>query len=544
MWSRTDRTTRYTPDGPRPADVPSPASAPADKDGSRPAPDWLSLVLARIAAILIIFAAAIIIAVLVAGPSSAVIHIPRPAAGPPWWFSLRPSIPLVTFASWTVAGAGGAGVIAGLAAVARGARPSARAMIIFSFLVVATLTVLPAGGSTDVVSYAANGRMAATGHSPYVMTPQELKNSGDPVGQWIPPSWQTNVSVYGPMATAEEWAAAELGGTSVARITFWLKLLTSIAFGAVTLMLDRVLRRDPARRLRAHLLWTVNPLLLWEIVASGHIDGLSAAFGLLGILMLTIRPNSKRPALWKFLLAGLFIGIAAAIKIPYAAFGVGVIWAGRKSLRALGAASAGFALIFVPVYAVAGQPAISALISRGPGTTWDTMYQIFYRPLGYQTFGAFIMPANLTLVAGVAFGAVAILAFFRFPDGTPSLPALSPALALSLAWLLMWSYQRPWYDVMAISLLAVYPASRLDWLVLVRLILAAPVYMPGIPWNPPIWIERMVNFEGLDLSVYCRLVVAVGFVVLCLFPGWKGLWGWRPKPTPSSGASPVLQPLI
>jgi len=541
----TNRTIRYAPDVPHPAGGPSPASAPAARDRSRPAHDRLSLVLAWIAAILIVFAVAIIIAVLAAGPSMAVIHVPRPAVGPPWWFSLHPAIPLVTFALWTAAGAGGAGVIAGLAAVARGARPSARAMIIFSFLVVAALTVLPAGGSTDIVSYAANGRMAATGHSPYVMTPRELKDSGDPVGRWIPPSWQTSVSVYGPVATAEEWAAAKLGGTSIARITFWLKLVTSIAFGAVTLMLDRVLRRDPARRLRAHLLWTVNPLLLWEIVAGGHIDGLSAAFGVLGILMLASGQNGERPTLRKFLLAGLFIGIAAAIKIPYAAFEVGVLWAGRKSLRALGAAITGFTLIVVPVYAIAGQPAISVLLSRGPGTTWDTMYQILYRPLGYQTFSAFIMPASLTLVAGVAFGAVAILAFFRFPDGTPNLPALSPALAISLAWLLMWSYQRPWYDVMAIGLLTVYPASRLDWLVLVRLILAAPVYMPGIPGNPPAWINHVVGFEGVDLSAYGRLVVAAGFVVLCLFPGWKGLWGWRrPKADLSSGTSPALPPLI
>ena len=552
---QTEETAGDAPGTPlRPAD--GPAAAPAAAARSRPAAlsrpehnrperDWLGLVLAWTAAILIVISVAIMIAVLAAGPSMAVIHVPRPVTGPPWWFSLHPSIPLVTFALWTAAGAGGAGVITGLVAVVRGARPSARALIVFSFLVVAILTVLPAGGSTDVLSYAANGRMAATGHSPYVMTPLELKNSGDPIGQWIPSAWQTNVSVYGPVATAEEWAAAELGGTSVTGVTFWLKLLTSIAFGAVTLMLDRVLRPDPARRLRAHLLWTVNPLLLWEIVASGHIDGLSAAFGLLGILVLTTGQNGERPAVRKFLLAGLFIGIAAAIKIPYAAFGIGVIWAGRKSLRALAAAAAGFALIFVPAYAIAGQPAISVLVSRGPGTTWDTMYQIFYRPLGYQTFGAFIMPPNLTLVAGIAFGAVAILVFLRFPDGTPSLPALSPALALSLAWLFVWSYQRPWYDVMAICLLAVYPASRLDWLVLVRLIVAAPVYMPGIPGNPPAWINHVAAWEGLDLTAYTRLAVAVAFVVLCLFPGWRGLWGWRrPKVAFSSGTSPVLLPLI
>ena len=332
----------------------------------------------------------------------------------------------MTFALWAAAGTGGLGVIAGLIAAARGARFPARSVAIFSFLVIGILTVLPVGGSTDVISYAANGRMAVIGHSPYVQTPEQLKNSGDPIGQYIPPSWSNNVSVYGPVATAEEWAAAELGGTSVARVTFWLKLFTSIAFGAVALMLDRVLRLDPARRLRGHLLWTLNPLLLWEIVAGGHIDGVSAAFGLLGILLLTAGRNGERPALTRFLLAGLFIGIAAAIKIPYAAFGLGVLWAGRKSVTAMAAALGGFAVIFIPVYAAAGHPAVTALISRGPGTTWDTMYQIVYRPLGYRTFTAFIFPPTLTLIAALAFAAVALLAFFRFPDGTPSLPGAQP----------------------------------------------------------------------------------------------------------------------
>jgi hypothetical protein len=46
------------------------------------------------------------------------------------------------------------------------------------------------------------------------------------------------------------------------------------------------LRADPGRRLRAHLLWTLNPLLLWDVVAAGHLDVLAAAAGLLGLLAL------------------------------------------------------------------------------------------------------------------------------------------------------------------------------------------------------------------------------------------------------------------
>ncbi len=527
------------PAGPAQHDAPVATSIPPDAAvRDQPAPDRLRPILGWVAAIGIVASVAVMLAVSLAGPSLSVVNMPRPAAGPPWWIWLHPSAARLTFALWAAVGAGGIGVIAGLMAVTRGARPSVRALAAFAVIVVGLLTVLPAAGSTDILDYAANGRMAATGHSPYVTTPLQLKQSADPIGRWIPPTWETSVSVYGPVATAEEWAAAELGGTSMARITFWLKLWNSIAFGVVVLLLDRTLRSDPARRLRGHLLWTVNPLLLWEIVASGHIDGLAAAFGLLGILLLRIRTGppggqpaghpAERPALSRFLLAGLCIGVAAAIKIPYAAFGLGVLWAGlagRRSVAPLGAAAAGFLLVLAPVYAAAGRPAISVLVSRGPATTWDTMYQIFYRPFGYTLFGAFLVPPHLTAIAAVAFLAVAILAFLRFPDGTPQLPALSPALAISLAWLLVWSYQRPWYDVMAICLLAVYPASRLDWLVLGRLILTAPVYLPGVPGPIPVWVNDAINVVGEVVSPWARLLAAVGFIALCLFGGW----GWRDR---------------
>jgi hypothetical protein len=574
------------PAGPAYSDAPVATSIPPGTQvRDQPAPDRLRLILGWVAAIGIVASVAVMVAVSLAGPSLSVVNLPRPAAGPPWWIWLHPSAAQLTFALWAAVAAGGIGVIAGLMAVTRGARPSVRALAAFAVIVVGLLTVLPAAGSTDILDYAANGRMAATGHSPYVMTPLQLKQSGDPIGRWIPPTWETSVSVYGPVATAEEWAAAELGGTSMARITFWLKLWNSIAFGVVVLLLDRTLRSDPARRLRAHLLWTVNPLLLWEIVASGHIDGLAAAFGLLGILLLRIRTGppdgqlggqpgghmvarpAQRPTLSRFLLAGLCIGVAAAIKIPYAAFGLGVLWAGlagasgaeptgagrtafggvgraaldgvgraaRRSVAPLAAAAAGFLLVLAPVYVVAGRPAISVLVSRGPATTWDTMYQIFYRPFGYTAFGAFLIPPHLTAIAAVAFLAVAILAFLRFPDGTPQLPALSPALALSLAWLLVWSYQRPWYDVMAICLLAVYPASRLDWLVLGRLILTAPVYLPGVPGPIPVWVNDAIDVVGEVVSPWARLLAAVGFIALCLF-SW---WGWRDR-APGQGVPRAL----
>ncbi len=185
------------------------------------------------------------------------------------------------------------------------------------------------------------------------------------------------------------------------------------------------------------------------------------------------------------------------------------------------------------------------LVSRGPATTWDTMYQIFYRPFGYTLFGAFSSRPHLTAIAAGRVPGRRHPGLLRFPDGTPQLPALSPALALSLAWLLVWSYQRPWYDVMAICLLAVYPASRLDWLVLGRLILAAPVYLPGVPGPSRPGSTTPSTSSARSWPPCARLVAAVGFIVLCRLPGWWGWRGLRPGRGPSRGLRPpALQPLI
>ncbi len=524
---------------------------------NRPASPGLTRLTGWLAAAAIAASTLVMIAISAAGPNVSVPAMRR-AGGPPWWHALHLTATFVTVSLWAAMALGCAGVIAGLVAVARGARPPVRPIIAAAFLAVAVLTVLPPAGSTDSISYAAGGRTAVIGHSPYVMTPLQLARTGDPVGRQIPfgeipSSWANAVSVYGPVATAAEWGAAELGGTSLARITFWLKLEEAIAFGAVILALDRLLRSDPEMRLRAHLLWSVNPLLLWEIVASGHIDGLAVVFGLLGIAALRARtpqgesgPRGESRAQAEIpvggaVLAGLLIGVAVDTKVEYALFGLAVAWACRRSLKAFTAAAAGFGVAVIPAYLAAGTPAIKVLVTRSTGVTWDTMYQLFWRPvLGYTQFSVSSAPPHLELIAYLLFAGVALLALVRLPDRTPGLPAVAPALALSLAWLFVTAFQRPWYDVMAIGLLALYSASRLDWVVLIRLLAGATIYTQAIQ-SPvePHWLYDLGQFNGTWLTPTVRLLAAVAFVWLCV----SGRWGWRSVSAASSGRLPELLPV-
>jgi hypothetical protein len=451
-------------------------------------------------------------------------------AAPPWDLrSAGVSGGVATAALWFAVLAGAGGVVAGLLAVRRGARPSIRVLLIAAALAVVALAVLPPTGSTDIFDYAAYGRIMALGHNPYVITPSRLRLAHDAFAPSVPITWQRVASVYGPLATLEQFLAAKLGGISVARVVFWLKLWNAIGFGAVALVADRMVRSDPARRLRVHLLWTINPLLLWDIVAAGHLDVLAAAAGLVGLLAIGGQrgglPDQARPALGRVLAAGALIGIAADIKINYVIFGLALAWVLRRSPARLAAAAAAAFAVVIPGYAWFGWPAVRALAARRDGVSADTFYHLFVVDTHWRS--------HLTLAASVLVAAVAVIALRRMPDCSPARPAVMPGLALSVAWLFFWPYQLPWYDVMIVCLLILYPASRLDWLVLLRLTAATLGEVPGNPPSVMLSSEPHLLIVFHNVAVYALaplslFAAAAGLVVLCLSRRWELSWRGGP----------------
>jgi hypothetical protein len=441
--------------------------------------------------------------------------IAMPAAGPPWAFSPHLSLALVSAALWTSAILGGLGVLAGLATLARGAHLPTRLLIAIGIAAVALFTVAPPTGSNDALDYAVYGRIAVLGHNPYLMTPIQLRRTGDPVGRAAPHTWSHFVTVYGPLATGEQWGAASLGGTSAARTVFWLKLWGAIAFGAVALALDRLTRGDPARRSRAHLLWTANPLLLWVLVAAGHVDVMAAAAGFLGLLVLRKRADADGPGVLAALGAGVLVGLAADLKATYVLFGLGLAWALRRSVVALLSAAVGAALVVVPSYAGFGWASARALLSRDGQASIGNFYQTF---IGSRQ----VVVPHLLLIGGLAFAAAALLMLWRLPDGVPGLPAVKPALAISVAWLFFWPYQFPWYDAIALCLLALYPVSRLDWLVIIRLAASTFAFMPGNAGFPAQHVLAVISKGSLYYGAPAVLLAtAVALVWMCVSERWQ-----------------------
>src|SRR5215469_7610830 len=270
--------------------------------------------------------------------------VPVHGAFPPWELSqVRVSAEFVTISLWSSAVLAASGLVAGLTAARWGAHGPLRVIFASAAVAVVILTVLLPSGSTDALDYAAYGRIALLGHNPYVVTPIYLRVTDPVFGHSVPVAWQYMVSLYGPAAGIEQYLAAWLGGDSIAHVTFWLKLWNALGFGVVAVVLDRVLRARPSARLRAHLLWTINPLLLWDLIASGHVDVLAAAAGVCGLLVAGRQAGSgaqSAPA-WRAVAAGALIGLAADIKIDYLLFGLALAWALRRSLPALGAAACG-----------------------------------------------------------------------------------------------------------------------------------------------------------------------------------------------------------
>jgi hypothetical protein len=389
-------------------------------------------------------------------------------------------IGLVRVGCWFATVAGGAGVLAGLAAVRRGWRPRPGLVLAACGVATVLFVLVPPAASVDVQNYAEYGRMVVLGHNPYVMTPEDLYRLGDPVGLLRPGPWQGQPTVYGPLATAVEAAAAWLGGASMAWITFWIKVLNGVCYIAVALVLGRLAGPDPARRARVAVLWTVNPLMLFWMVAGAHADLLAVLPLLVALwaLRATWRWRSQVRSGWAAGLAGALSGAAIAVKVTFAAPVAGLavaLWRrypqGRRELLLASGAGGGL-LVLAVGYLVVGGHALSSLTQR-LSSKGDA-----FLPLPPAVFNHAAFYSTVTLAAVLLVG---VLLAWRLPAGFGELPEVRPVLVCALAVVLGGIVQYPWYDAMFFPLLALFPASSLDTWLVGRITLISCVILPAVP---------------------------------------------------------------
>ncbi|MFB9832590.1 hypothetical protein, partial [Actinoallomurus acaciae] len=142
----------------------------------------------------------------------------------------------------------------------------------------------------------------------------------------------------------------------------------------------------------------------------------------------------------------------------------------RRSPRALVALGAGVATVLATSYATAGGAGIVALARRGRSPSWNTPWQLLVPVLGR-------LPSWLPLAA---FLLAAVVTARLLRDRTRGPVWLGPALAVCTAWVVTTPIYYPWYEALVLPLVALAPASRLDWVQLTRALVATVGCLPGL----------------------------------------------------------------
>ncbi|HSA51155.1 MAG TPA: glycosyltransferase 87 family protein, partial [Yinghuangia sp.] len=271
------------------------------------------------------------------GPSAAQPPVPgSPGRLPPYHLGADPSAAVVTGLLLGSALVGAAGLGLAMLALRRGWAPDPRRLTIVGTGAAVAAVLVPPMGSADHLVYAAYGRLAATGRNPYRDTAQDLADSGDPVGIAVEAPWQDTPSVYGPVATAEQWFAAKVAGPAPHTAVLVLTLIGALAFVATGLLLQHAAAGRAERtggiaaanraRTRVAVLWLLNPLLLFVGVNAGHLDALAVALAVAALV--AVRRSVP--------LAGVLIGLACAAKITLGLYVLALVWGLRHRRRDAG----------------------------------------------------------------------------------------------------------------------------------------------------------------------------------------------------------------
>lgn len=448
-------------------------------------------------------------------------------SGPPFALDTHPSAPLVLAMISAALLLGAAGLGMTMWAARHGWSPSPRRLFLAGVLAALAVLVVPPMGSADHLSYAAYGHIAAIGHDPYATPPEDLAARGDPVARAVEPPWTWAPSVYGPVATAEQAAVAWVAGGSVRLIVFLLSVVGAAAYLATGALLHALARGDRGRQVRAGLLWTLNPLLLYELVAGAHVDTLAIFLGVAAVVAL------RRSTLG----SGALLGAAASVKAPLALVGAGLLWGVRGSWRRVAAVIVGAAIVTGVGYALAG-PHVFDQVNRASryislGTPWHPVAELLDPSLGKATSRPLVK--WLSFACGLAVAAVLLHGLPR--DGAErtgrarELHIGRVVLAFGLGWLLTAPYALPWYDGLAWAFLVALPWSRFDALLLVRTTVLGLAYVPGL-------VGRLPEDLGWTITVFRAEVTPVVTTALLLVfvaaaAGWRGRVGRAPRRVPA-----------
>ena len=462
------------------------------------------------------------------GPSAA--EPVLPGAGPGRNFGASPSDLTASLLLWGAIAAGGFSLFLGWLALRRGWTISPTRLRAGGFGAAAVMAAVPPLGSSDLLSYAVYGRMSALGLNPYTHTVQDLLAQNDPVGQGYTGAWDQVSSVYGPVGTASQLLASWLSGESIRMFVIWTQLLELGCFIGIALMLDASVRSDVVARRRVALLFTCNPLLLYMVVNSGHIDGLAVLFGVAALLVVQRSPMA----------AGALVALSVGTKVSFVLYGVALLWGLRHSRRELArfalAAALTLGVLFAPFLPELLSPLREASQYVARHSPWHLIVSPARHVVAEATVHSIVSVLTWVLIGLVVWRLSRVLPR-RIDRADASTEAVWAAALLGVAWLLASTYALAWYDVLALAPLLLLPASRVDVVLIVRTSVVAFVYVPGLAFSATGGFEFMTT----NLSGTVAPVVGLVLLLVVLFPEKSRLLP-RTEPPASASLRPQQRP--
>lgn len=416
------------------------------------------------------------------GPSAMVPALAGPAWQPPYSLSAAPEPHLVVALAAVAIVLGGLGLLGALAWLRD---IPARWLVVAGCVVAGVLAFLPPSGSGDHLNYAAYGRMVTLGLNPYTHGAVDLP--GDPVAGAVEDPWREEPSVYGPVATALQAVASWIGGDSVRMTIFVLALFNAAAFIVTGLLVDRFTRDDPSARLRAALLWTANPLLLYQLVAGMHVDTLAIAC-MVAALLARGRPAGS----------GVLLGLGVAIKVNAGLVALGPAWELRRRPGRLAVMAGCAVAVVVAGYAVVGPEAIEPITRTSKSISHASFWKLV------QGWLQAVVGTGSAYRGEIQVGSLLVLVLLAWSLLRPAslrssgagLSAPAVAAGLVVAYVFATPYVLPWYDGLALGVLALVGASAVDGFVVAHLTVLSLAYLPARVVGQPAdldWLREVLR---------------------------------------------------
>src|SRR3954453_8812713 len=194
---------------------------------------------------------------------------------------------------------------------------------------------VPGLNSADPWAYLEFGRIAGIhGMNPYLHAYPAVHDA------YSPYAWFPLPMPYGPVVLLGLIPAAWVSTVNVLLGVYFLKLEWLAAYGASAWLLLRILQRISAQPAYGLFLFAMNPLLLLELLVTGHNDILVILFALLSLFFLQKERGAL--ALWAALLCAL-VKLSGILLLV----GMAVLLVRKREWKALSAGSAAVAATLV-----------------------------------------------------------------------------------------------------------------------------------------------------------------------------------------------------